>query len=96
MALLKGFHDAGEITADERGRLSFGKKVKIGSRSRYAIAISDDGVVMLTPMVSIPARELDIWNDPETRAAVTRGLADVAAGRTRRIDDLLDDEDDDE
>lgn len=33
---------------------------------------------MLTPLASIPARELDLWNDPDLLAAVKRGLEQYA------------------
>ncbi len=93
MALLDGFHDVGEVVADSRGRMSFGKKVPVRTGGRYLVSAGDDGTLVLTPAATIPARELDFWNNTKTRASVMRGLDDAAAGRTRRMDDLLADDD---
>jgi len=65
--------------ADERGRISFGK-AGVRRDDKYAIAVSDDGEILLTPLVSIPRRELLVWEDELVRASLARGVADSAAG----------------
>lgn len=52
------------------------------------------GEILLTPLASIPKRELLIWEDEELRASLLRGLADVTQGRIARRDDLLNGDDD--
>jgi hypothetical protein len=76
-----GFRPAGEATADDRGRLAFGK-AGVRRDDRYAIAVNDDGEILLTPLATIPRRELLIWENEQLRASLARGLAQSAAGET--------------
>jgi len=82
-----GFTPLGELTADDRSRIAFGK-AGVHRDDRYAVAINDHGEIMLTPMASIPKRELIIWENEELRAALARGLADSAAGRVTDLGDF--------
>lgn len=75
------FHPAGEVVADERARIAFGK-AGVRKDDRYAISTSDDGEILLTPLVSIPRRELLIWERQDLRDALALGLAESAAGET--------------
>jgi hypothetical protein len=44
-----------------------------------------DGSILLTPLASIPKRELLVWENEELRASLFRGLADAAEGLTRPL-----------
>ena len=59
------------------------------------MSVSDDGDILLSPVVSIPARERIIWERPELMAAIDKGFADVAAGRTHYLGSFAHDADDD-
>lgn len=85
MTTIEGFHPVAEVTADERARIPVGRA---GARKddRYAVSVNDDGVILLTPVVSIPKRELLVWENDELRASLFRGLADAAEGRSERLD----------
>lgn len=85
MTLLDGFQAVGEVVADDRRRIAFGK-IGVRENERYAVSKNADGEILLTPLVSIPARELVVWENDELRASLARGLADVAAGNTVRLD----------
>jgi len=85
MTLLDGFQAAGEVVADDRRRIALGK-IGIRENERYAVSKNADGEILLTPLVSIPARELVVWENDELRASLARGLADAAAGNTVRLD----------
>ena len=74
-----GFVPAGEVVADERSRLAFGK-AGVRRDDRYAVAINDQGEILLTPLVSIPKRELFIWENQFAREELGRGLKESAAG----------------
>ena len=81
---------------DTAGRLSLGRD-KVGEQ--YDIDEAEDGTIVLTPVAVIPKRELWLHNNPEAKAAVLRGLADSAAGRTHDGGDFtkyLDEPDDEE
>ncbi len=76
---LEGFTPAGEVVADERARLAFGK-AGVRRDDRFAVAVNDEGEILLTPLVSIPKRELFLWENPEIRDELARGLQESANG----------------
>src|SRR5665647_2502596 len=51
------FQLLGEVVADDRARIAFGK-AGVRRDDRYAVAVNDDGEILLTPLTSIPRREL--------------------------------------
>lgn len=85
MTILEGFMPVGEVTADSRARLAIGK-VGVGENDRFAVSVNEEGEILLTPVVSIPKRELLLWENDDLRASLARGLEDLAAGRTQRAD----------
>ena len=93
-----GFKPIGELSADDRSRIAFGK-AGVRRDDRYAVAINDHGEILLTTLVSIPKRELIIWENEQLRASLARGLADSAAGNVKDLGDFaqyadeLDDQD---
>ncbi len=84
MNTLGGFAPIGEFSADDRARIAFGK-AGVRRDDRYAVSVSEHGEILLTPLVSIPKRELIVWENDKLRASVARGLADSAAGRTEEM-----------
>ena len=70
-----------------RGRISFGK-AGVRRDDRYAIAVDDHGSILLTPLASIPKRELLVWEDAQLRDSLARGLAQSAAGETVELGDF--------
>ena len=72
--MIADFKNVGEAVADERGRLPMGKS-GVRKDDRYAVAVNDDGQILLTPLVSIPRRELIVWEDQLLRESLARGLA---------------------
>ncbi|WP_240753151.1 hypothetical protein [Microbacterium sp. K41] len=100
MKHLEGFVAAGEVVADERARIAFGK-AGVRRDDRYAIAVNDDGEILLTPLVSIPKRELVVWENQLVRQELAEGLRQSAAGEVVDLgsfaefaDDEIDEEDD--
>lgn len=90
------FRSMGEVVADDRARLPLGK-TGVRKDDRYAIAVNDDGEILLTPLVSIPKRELIVWENEMLRNSLALGLAQSAAGETVDLGsfaEYLDDEDD--
>ena len=78
------FKSVGEALADERGRLPMAK-TGVRKDDRYAVAVNDDGQILLTPLVSIPRRELIVWENQILRESLARGLAEAAAGETESL-----------
>jgi len=81
-----------EVAVDGRRRVTLGPAA---THQRYRVQVQDDGDIVLTPLVSIPARELDLWNDPDLLASVKRGLAQAAAGDVHDLGDFEQYADDD-
>lgn len=88
MSAVAGFEPIAEITADSRGRVAVGR-AGVRGNDRFLVSTRPTGEVLLTPVASIPKRELLVWQDEQLRASLLRGLADAAAGRVARRDDLL-------
>jgi hypothetical protein len=89
---MEGFRPVTEVTADERSRIAFGR-AGVHKDDRYAVSMDDEGAILLTPLASIPKRELIVWENEELRASLFRGLADVADGKIKRMDWLTEDTD---
>lgn len=89
MTTAAGFEPVGEVTADDRSRIPFGR-VGVHRNERFLVSRNAAGEILLTPMASIPRRELMIWENDSVRESLQRGLDDAAAGRLSGWDDLLD------
>jgi len=57
---------------------------------RFLVSRGTAGEIPLTPMASIPRRELLVWENGALRESLLRGLGDAAAGRVAARDDFLD------
>lgn len=95
MTMLEGFTPLTEVTADDRARIAIGK-AGAHRDDRYAVSVNADGAILLTPLASIPKRELLVWEHAELQASLFRGLADAAEGNVRRLDWVTADGSDDE
>jgi hypothetical protein len=89
------FEPVTEVIADDRARISFGR-IGVHRNDRFLVSRRASGELLLTPMASIPQRELLVWENESVRNSLLRGLADAAAGRVSRRDDYLDGDDDGE
>lgn len=99
MKHMDGFVAAGEVVADERARIAFGK-AGVRRDDRYAVAVNNDGEILLTPLVSIPKRELIVWENEFVRQELAEGLRQSAAGEVVSLgsfaeyaDEQIDDDD---
>lgn len=91
MSAVAGFEPVIEVTADDRARIPFGR-VGVHRNERFLVSRNASGEILLTPMASIPRRELMIWENASVRESLQRGLEDVAQGRVGPLDDLLNDD----
>jgi len=85
-----GFEPVAEVAADDRARIAFGR-AGVRRNDRFLISTRSTGEILLTPLASIPKRELLVWEDDVLRASLLRGLADASQGRVSEQGDLLDD-----
>ncbi|HEX3732175.1 MAG TPA: hypothetical protein VHU91_04535 [Mycobacteriales bacterium] len=81
------FETVAEAEADPRGRVSLGRAGARPGR-RYRVATNDDGVLLLTPVVSIPERELGVWEDGQLAARVRKGVSEAQRGTTVDLGDF--------
>jgi hypothetical protein len=81
------FEVVGESEADARGRVALGRAGARPGR-RYQVRADDDGVIMLTPVVSIPEREMLAWENPQLAEQIRGAVADAEAGRTVDLGDF--------
>lgn len=91
MSTAAGFEPVIEVTADDRARIPFGR-VGVHRNERFLVSRNASGEILLTPMASIPRRELMIWENASVRESLQRGFDDVAHGRVGPLDDLLNDD----
>jgi len=90
VSALAGFEPVAEVAADDRARIAFGR-AGVHRNDRFLVSTRSTGEILLTPLASIPKRELLVWEDDALRESLLRGLADASQGRVSRRDDLLDD-----
>jgi len=91
MSALAGFEPVAEVAADDRARIAFGR-AGVHRNDRFLVSVRSSGEILLTPLASIPKRELLVWEDDALRESLMRGLADASQGRVSRRDDLLNDD----
>jgi hypothetical protein len=93
------FETVTEAEVDGRGRVSLARAGAEPGR-RYRVRRNVDGILLLIPVVSIPEREMIVWNNPELAAEIREGLAAAERGETVDLGSFGhyadDDEDDDE
>ncbi|MFI0990540.1 hypothetical protein [Streptomyces exfoliatus] len=75
------FETVAETEVDSRGRVSLGRAGARAGR-RYRVESNPDGVLLLTPVVSIPEREMQVWNDPHLAERIRTGIEQAKAGKT--------------
>jgi hypothetical protein len=75
------FQVVAEAETDNRGRVSLGRAGASPGR-RYRVAVNSDGVLLLTPVVSIPERELLVWQDSQLAERIRQAVVAAEAGRT--------------
>lgn len=88
-----GTHRLGPVFLDSRGRVSVGRAAEavakaLGEEVRnlsFQVWVDDDLQVVLTPLVSVPAREAWLWRNPEARESVLRGLEEAKRGELKDL-----------
>ncbi len=66
-----------EITLDKKKRLALGKVLGASRVTSFEVYETPDGY-LLKPKVSIPARELWVFENPKAKESLARGLAQDA------------------
>lgn len=66
-----------EIETDNRGRIALGK---IATHTRYRVEANSLGEITLTPLVSIPVREMILLERPDLRAQLEQAIGESERG----------------
>lgn len=73
------------VTPDSRGRVNIGVATKDKS---YRVLQNAEGEILMIPVVSVPERELWLYQNPEALAAVKQGISEAESGLGRDMGDL--------
>jgi hypothetical protein len=74
----------GEITKDAKNRITLTKAALPKEIKRFKMLKSDDGNVLLQPLVEVPISEKWLYENKDALMSVMRGLEDSAKGRVRK------------
>ena len=67
------------LRPDSKGRITLGKLAQ--GISSFRVSVDDRQRIVLEPFAEIPATEKWLFENPDARASVRRGLADAAERR---------------
>ena len=76
---------------DSKHRITLGGKLmktisrRVKKIDSYQVLVSKNGDVLLRPAVSIPAREVWIYENPKVIDAIRTGLKDAKEGKITRV-----------
>ena len=93
--ILKGltgpFQAVGIRTLDTKRRIGLGEKIMkfISKRPEaYKVFIDKEGDILLRPVVTIPASEAWVFQNPIVLDQIRRGLSEAKEGETQKVKDL--------
>ncbi|MCL0065418.1 hypothetical protein M1N79_00795 [Dehalococcoidia bacterium] len=78
------FFEIDSRSMDERNRLTLGAVMQGVKRVR--VLQSQQGEVLLQPLIEIPASEIWLWQNEKALRDVLEGFRDAQEGRTSKID----------
>ena len=85
------FQAVGIRTLDAKKRIGLGEKIaRYASKTpeAYQVFVDKEGDILLRPVVTIPAREAWVYQNPEVLGQIRAGLSEAKQGKTRKIKDL--------
>ncbi len=72
----------GRVRADAKGRVSLAKFLDQGPMD-LDVKVEEDGTIKLTPMATIPAKELWLYENPKALKSVRDGIEQAGAGKLK-------------
>jgi hypothetical protein len=70
----------GRVRADAKGRVSLAKFLRNNEPVDLDISVTEEGRIILTPLATIPAHELWLYQNPEALKSLREGLKQAGAG----------------
>lgn len=87
------FKEIGSKTIDSRNRLFLGAFIKSLGTTRVKVYANLQGLILVRPMVEIPASEAWLFKNKKALASVRQGLEEAAEGNVSKLNiESLDDE----
>ena len=87
------FKEIGSKTIDSRNRLFLGAFIKSLGTTRMKVYVDPQGLILVRPMVEIPASEAWLFKNKKALTSVRKGLEEAAQGSVSKLDiESLDDE----
>ena len=75
-----------EVRPDAKKRVTLGKALDgYPPEVQFAVYRTEEGQLILDPMIPVPAREAWLFGNPEALAAVRRGLEEAARGEAAPV-----------
>lgn len=71
------------VRADMKGRVSLAKFLGSGLPVDLEVSVEADGTIILTPLVTIPARELWLYKNPEALKSLRKGIEQAGTGKVK-------------
>ena len=91
---IKGkFVPVGIKTIDSKNRITIGERIvklitaQTGA-DEFQIFYSEDGDILLRPMVSIPSKEAWIYQNPDVLKSIRQGLTEAKREKTEKVENL--------
>lgn len=78
-------NEAKRVRLDSKGRIALGKFIS-EDVTGFEVLIQEDGSLVLSPTVEIPAREAWLFTNKKALASVKRGLKQAAEGKVTPSD----------
>lgn len=72
----------GRVRADAKGRVSLARFLGDGPID-LDVKVDDDGKIILTPLATIPERELWLYKNPKALEALRSGIQQVGEGKVK-------------
>jgi hypothetical protein len=73
----------GRVRADAKGRVSLAKFLENSFPLDLDITVESDGKITLTPLATIPARELWLYKNPKALESLREGIEQVGNGNVK-------------
>lgn len=73
----------GKVRVDAKGRVSLAKFLDNDLPTDFDVKVDYDGKIILTPLASIPARELWLYQNPKALKSLRDGIEQAGSGKVK-------------
>lgn len=73
----------GKVRADAKGRVSLARFLDNNLPLELDVTVEEDGKIILTPLATIPARELWLYKNPKALKSLRDGIEQTGKGKVK-------------